>query len=307
LNIEPLLSPSNCRFLQSPRCLSLIVQQNSGTRDLRRIKIDGPKNGPFFKVKRIPTCALTLHSVPPRSFPHISTITVANMDKATQVLIQGVPPGVPSSYRALADHGKVPRSTLHHRAQGRRSIEEKALSQQYLTPCEAKAVVDFLLQIANLGQPMRMKYIPSIAFSTTRQRPLSDRSPQPPGKNWAKAFETRYPQLKVRRVKALDWNRHKKNIYKKITHWFEVIGAVLQDSTVLEENVYNMDKTGVMLSMPGSIKVLVGNNDMRDYRGARIKRTLVTAIECISADGRYLTPMIIWPATTHRSNWTTFS
>jgi hypothetical protein len=45
---------------------------------------------------------------------------------------------------------------------------------------------------------------------------------------------------------------------------------------------------------------------MRDYRGARIKRTLVTAIECISADGRYLTPMIIWPATTHRSNWTTF-
>ncbi|EOA90819.1 uncharacterized protein SETTUDRAFT_101808 [Exserohilum turcica Et28A] len=33
---------------------------------------------------------------------------------------------------------------------------------------------------------------------------------------------------------------------------------------------------------------------------------MVTAIECISADGRYLNPLIIWPATTHRSNWTTF-
>lgn len=33
---------------------------------------------------------------------------------------------------------------------------------------------------------------------------------------------------------------------------------------------------------------------------------MVTAIECISANGRYLNPMIIWPATTHRSNWTTF-
>src|SRR5436305_7812636 len=68
-----------------------------------------------------------------------------------------------------------------------------------------------------------------------------------------------------------------------------------------------MDETGVMLSMPGSVKVLVGKDDMRDYRGERVKRTTVTAIECISADGRVLNPMIIWPATTHRSNWTTFS
>ena len=31
-----------------------------------------------------------------------------------------------------------------------------------------------------------------------------------------------------------------------------------------------------------------------------------TAIECVSADGRSLLPMIIWPASTHRSNWATF-
>jgi hypothetical protein len=58
--------------------------------------------------------------------------------------------------------------------------------------------------------------------------------------------------------------------------------------------------------MPGSIKVLVSKHDERDYRGARVKRTTVTAIECISGDSRYLNPMIIWPARTHRSNWTTF-
>ncbi|KAF1818521.1 DDE-domain-containing protein [Dissoconium aciculare CBS 342.82] len=67
-----------------------------------------------------------------------------------------------------------------------------------------------------------------------------------------------------------------------------------------------MDETGIMLSMLGSIKVLVGSDDTRGYRGAHVKRTTVTAIECISADGRCLLPMIIWPAATHRSNWTTF-
>jgi hypothetical protein len=29
-------------------------------------------------------------------------------------------------------------------------------------------------------------------------------------------------------------------------------------------------------------------------------------IECISADSRLLHPLIIWPASTHRSNWTTY-
>ena len=49
-----------------------------------------------------------------------------------------------------------------------------------------------------------------------------------------------------------------------------MIEEVLTDLNVLPENVYNMDETGVMLSMLGSVKVLV---------------SIVTAIKCVSADG----------------------
>jgi hypothetical protein len=93
------------------------------------------------------------------------------MDRASQVLAQGVPPGVPISYRTLADHSKVLRSTLHQRARGRRSKEEKAQSQQYLNPLEEDVVVKYLLQMSDLEQPMLMKFIPSIAYSVTRKRP----------------------------------------------------------------------------------------------------------------------------------------
>lgn len=49
------------------------------------------------------------------------------MDRASQVLAQGVPAGVPKSYRALADHhGNISYSTLYHRDCGRPSREEKA-------------------------------------------------------------------------------------------------------------------------------------------------------------------------------------
>ncbi|OCK92191.1 uncharacterized protein K441DRAFT_571237, partial [Cenococcum geophilum 1.58] len=88
-------------------------------------------------------------------------------------------------------------------------------------------------------------------------------------------------------------------IVYKIKHWFKVVERVLCDPAVLVENVYNMDETGVMLSMLGSVKVLLGKNDMRTYRGARIKREVVTAVECVSADGRYLNPMVIWLAATY--------
>jgi hypothetical protein len=94
-------------------------------------------------------------------------------------------------------------------------------------------------------------------------------------------------------VRAIDWKRHENNIYDKITHWFKVIGKVLQDPAILPENVYNIDETGVMLCKLGFVKVLIGKDDPRDYRGAGVKRTIMTTIECISANGRSLLPIII--------------
>lgn len=226
------------------------------------------------------------------------------MDRASQALAEGLASDQPKTYAALSEKGKVPRSTLYHRARGRRSKEEKARSQQYLTPWEEKALAKYLIRMSDIGYPVRIKYVSSLALIIAYQRSTTHVGIKPPGKNWPKAFELRHPELHAKKVKAVDWNRHDNNIYDKITLWFEVIGEVLQDPAVLPENVYNMDETGVMLSMLGSVKVLVSKNDSRNYRGAGVKRIMVTAIECVSADGRALLPMIIWPAITHRSNWT---
>ena len=106
------------------------------------------------------------------------------MDRASQVLAQGVPPSVPKSYRALADHhGNISYSTLYHRARGRPSREEKAQGQQYLRPYEEEVIVKYLLQMADLGYPIRMKFIPSLAYSVTRHRPTAERPPKAPGRN----------------------------------------------------------------------------------------------------------------------------
>jgi hypothetical protein len=75
-------------------------------------------------------------------------------------------------------------------------------------------------------------------------------------------------------------------LYKFGKDWFEVIGKELQNPATRGENVYNMDEIGIMLSMLNSVQVLVGKDDTHAYIGARVKRTMVTAVGCISADGR---------------------
>ncbi|KAF2677955.1 hypothetical protein K458DRAFT_446687 [Lentithecium fluviatile CBS 122367] len=64
-----------------------------------------------------------------------------------------------------------------------------------------------------------MKRIHSLAFIIARQRSATTATIKPPGKNWPKAFEKRHP-------------------------------------AILSESVYNMDETGVMLCVLGSVKVL---------------------------------------------------
>jgi len=226
-------------------------------------------------------------------------------DRASKALAEASLPGEPRTYDARSKRSGVPLTTLYYRDHGRPSREEKAQGQQYLTPSEEKALEKYLKLMADLGNPVRIKCLPTLAFSIARQR-STNKAAKPPSKNWPQGFQKRHPALRSRRVRAMAWERHENNIYNKITHWFEVIAEVLQDPAILPENVYNMDETGVMLCMLGSIKVLISRDDPRDYRGAGVKRTMVTAIECISANGRSLLPMIIWPASTHRSNWTTF-
>jgi hypothetical protein len=72
-----------------------------------------------------------------------------------------------------------------------------------------------------------------------------------------------------------------------------VIKDILQDLAILTENIYNINKTRVMLFMLSSIKVLISKYNKRDYKGARVKRIIIIIIESISGNNKYLNLIII--------------
>jgi len=81
-----------------------------------------------------------------------------------------------------------------------------------------------------------------------------------------------------------------------------VIKEELCRQDVLLENVYNINKTGIILLMLDAVKVLVDKDNRRDYRGTSIKRMIVAAIKFVLVSGEYLYWMFIWPISTYRSN-----
>ena len=95
--------------------------------------------------------------------------------------------GEPRTYDAISKRSRVPSSTLYYRDHGRRSREEKAQGQQYLTPSEEKALEKYMKQMADLGTPVRIKYIPSLAFSIARRRSTTNKASKAPHRNWAQA------------------------------------------------------------------------------------------------------------------------
>jgi DDE superfamily endonuclease len=233
-------------------------------------------------------------------------------DAASRVLSRSLRLDKPQTYAALSEEGNVPLTTVWYRVHGRPSIDQKAVKQQYLTPQEEKALAEYLLRMSNNGFPILVKHVPSIAVVIVRQRssifqtPVSDVTLKPPGKKWCQLFLKCHPEVHPRRRKPLDWKRHDNNIFPKMTHWFEVIGKELHDPVIVLENMYNMDETGTMLYKLNSVKVVVGKDDLRGYRGAEINRETITAIECVSGDGKLLHPMIIWPGASYRAKWTTY-
>ena len=70
-------------------------------------------------------------------------------------------------------------------------MREKAISQQYLTPQEEKALVAYVLQSAENGFPFPVKVLRRLAIVIKcRRYPANTRavdlnSIKPPGKNWS--------------------------------------------------------------------------------------------------------------------------
>ena len=68
------------------------------------------------------------------------------------------------------DLDSLPQSTRWYRRHGRPSRKQKAVKQQYLTPQEERAFVDYALHMDRVGKPLTVQSMRYIAMTIARQR-----------------------------------------------------------------------------------------------------------------------------------------
>jgi hypothetical protein len=118
------------------------------------------------------------------------------MDSAYTAVAQ-MNPTDESQLQRPSEDKELPYHTRYYQQRGRRSMKEKAQSQQYLTPPEEEALVDFILRMGAAGTPICVKYIPGLVFCIAlciARRRTANRPSEPPKKNWPQAFLERKGQ-----------------------------------------------------------------------------------------------------------------
>ena len=88
------------------------------------------------------------------------------------------------------------------------------------------------------------QFLRELAEELRKERVKLEGKPiRPLGKEWVHRFLKRNPVLKSQLSKSIEKARAEVT-KEEIQTWFKTFKSVIQEESVLEENIYNMDETG---------------------------------------------------------------
>ncbi|KAF4435476.1 hypothetical protein F53441_13499 [Fusarium austroafricanum] len=187
----------------------------------------------------------------------------------------------------------INRSTLQDRVKGRGTSQEHNKRRQKLSEGQEKKLMDWILIQDNLGCPVNHQQVRAFASKIA----VRNGYPDGVGKNWLQSFLRRYPEVSTLRGKKIDIERYNGANTELIKAFFALL--MLPDiRKIRQENRYNVDEVGMMEGI-GLNGLVLGHSEKKE---ALLKqpgsRSWISILECISATGKVLTPLVIFKGKT---------
>jgi hypothetical protein len=209
--------------------------------------------------------------------------TEENLRAALNAMADGL-----SLRNASSSYG-IPRSTLISRVKGSQPRSLAFESYQKLSVTQEKQLTGWVCVQGALGLPPTHAQVRAIAASLLG---LTDQ-PSALGKNWLADFLRRNPSIKVQRSKSIDAKRVNGASTDVIRTWFRHL-YIPEIRAILPENRWNMDEMGFS-SGQGDTRYVLGTAAKTKIRKKTRRATVLTStIECISATGKSLPPLVIF-------------
>ncbi|KAK6211409.1 transposase [Colletotrichum tabaci] len=192
----------------------------------------------------------------------------------------------------------VPRSTLQLRLQGSQARSIAFSDLQRLSPSQEAKLAEWVRIQHALGLPPSHQQVKEFAGRILHA--MGDT--QPVGRGWIQAFIRRNPSVKVQRSRSIDSRRVNGASTEVIRDWFKHL-AIPEIISIKPANRYNMDETGI-LEGQGSNGLVLGMSETKSVRKKQPgSRAWVSIIECISALGYVLNPLVIYKGKAVQQQW----
>ena len=168
---------------------------------------------------------------------------------------------------------------------GRPTRSEAHVDERFLTDAQEGILARWVKVQGARGIPMTYESVAQCAGEISGQHI---------GGSWPKRFLKRHPDLRMKKTVGLEKARAKGLNQTVVHEFFNMLADVINEYSILPENLYNMDEKGIQLGIGARITAMIDRSQKMAYSIEDGNRELVTIIEAICADGSILYPSVIF-------------
>ena len=157
-----------------------------------------------------------------------------------------------------------------------------------LSPIQEDVLVKWVILLSDTGHCISKQMLQKKAKILCSQKP---------GKNWIYAFLSRHPEIVLGKPSGLDPKRAQAFNKPTVKRHFKLLEAIIKKHEIPPENLYNMDEKGVQHGggcKAQAQKYVVLRSKHPKYKLWSANLELITIVDCVAADGGYLSPGIIF-------------
>jgi DDE superfamily endonuclease/Tc5 transposase DNA-binding domain len=192
------------------------------------------------------------------------------------------------SLAAAAVAWQVNASTLRYRAHGRTPKQQVHQVSARLTTDQENTLARYIKDLQLQYAPTSQVTIAQVAWNLAGADPR-----RPIGKNWVNRFIHRTPGLTHGRGQPLGKERIAAAIPDVISKWFEHLQEVIQRYNIGPADIWNMDEIGFQMGHHQKNLVVFDRRSGPPKAITSGTTAWVSSLECISAAGQYLMPLVI--------------
>ena len=171
-------------------------------------------------------------------------MAVSSNEAKTLIALRALENNPKLSLRKAAKIYQIPCTTLGHRRAGRTSRADTVPNNRNLTPLEEDVLIQRILDLDSQGHSPAYNGVEEMA-----DKLLTQRDTRRVGKRWAMNFVRRHSELKTRLSRRYDYQRAKCEDPEIIRGWFALMKNFKDKLGVLDDDIYNFDKTGFLMGV----------------------------------------------------------